>query len=72
MPSQRGDAADGHLVLVGDRARDHDVVLVLGEQRHRDEPKSALDGDKDRRGFSAPDHARCRELPRHFHRRRES
>ena len=60
---QRGYAADRHLVLVGDRARDHHVVLVLGEQRHRHQPKAALDRDKDGRGLAAPDERAVGDLP---------
>ena len=64
--AQRRNAADGHLVLVRDRARDHDVVLVLGEQRDRNETEATVDGDEDRRLFAAPDQRAIGNLPGAF------
>ncbi len=64
--AQRGNAADRDLVLVGDLAGDHHMVLVLGEQRHGHQPEAALDGDKDRRGLAAPDQRAVGNFPGTF------
>ena len=53
-------------------AGDHHVVLVLGEQRDRHQPKAALDRDKDGRGLAAPDQRAVGNFPGDSHRVKEN
>ena len=39
------------------------MILILGEQRHRNLPEAALDRDEDRGLLAAPDDAAIRNLP---------